>query len=313
MRNGVEVAGGVLLVVAVVAGCSSAAGPSGAMQNDVSGSLSPSSSSEPSASGPAASVSTQSASAAAMSTEAASAAAMPSVVSSGPAPQPPSEAALGGTYVGPSTVCESGLQYACGDTGPGGGTVFYAVSTQFPCGDGLASRCNFLEVAPNGWNGTEVNCPGGCGGKPNKTSDYGSDGLGDGPGYPACTSNAFVSQGKAVPGASGTAIGSGFANTSAMLGVCNPGDAAEMARIYQGGGMTDWSLPSVDELSALYSYPSRDAIGGFAAGAYWSSTNAGPSWSPPYDNEAYVTYFNKGGGNLQIADWSAGVRPVRAF
>jgi len=32
----------------------------------------------------------------------------------------------------------------------------------------------------------------------------------------------------------------------------------------------------VDELSALYSYPNRDAIGGFAASAYCSSTSNSP-------------------------------------
>jgi hypothetical protein len=60
--------------------------------------------------------------------------------------------------------------------------VFYASSTAFRCGPGMALSCNFLEVAPNGWNGKLVDCVKGCGGDDNKTSDRGSAGIGAGRG-----------------------------------------------------------------------------------------------------------------------------------
>ena len=62
------------------------------------------------------------------------------------------------------------MQYSCGDLGASGvGTVFYANSTPFACGANLESSCNVLEGAPNGWNRTEVKCPGGYGGSPAQT------------------------------------------------------------------------------------------------------------------------------------------------
>ena len=84
-------------------------------------------------------------------------------------------------------------------------------------------------------------------------------------------------------------------------------DAAYAVRGYTGGGQTDWSLPSKDELNALYNYPNRNAIGGFAASPYWSSSE--------YDKDnAWYQKFQSG-----YQTWSGskastcGLRPVRAF
>ncbi len=69
--------------------------------------------------------------------------------------------------------------------------------------------------------------------------------------------------------------------------------------------MTDWFLPSPDELTALYYYTNRDAIGGFNSGRYWSSNlvSLGPR---------YVDFGNgkEDDGNLKQG---LGVRPIRAF
>ena len=201
-------------------------------------------------------------------------------------------------------VCDTGLAYACGDTGPGTGTVFYASATPFTCGAGMTDSCNFLEVAPNGWNGTEVDCKNGCGGTPNKTSDWGSDGIGTGRGYAYCTLDQAL---KLIPNTDATVIGSGFSNTTAMVALCPSGYAGGLARDYAGGGMSDWSLPSKDELNALYNYPNRNQITGFAADDYWSSsqysdTNAWYQWF----TAGLQTHYNNVPSNL-------GVRPVRAF
>ena len=207
------------------------------------------------------------------------------------------------------------MQYACGDIGQSGvGTVFYASATAFACGENMASSCSYLEVAPNGWNGKLVNCPGhdqtglvqsSCSGSPNATSDWGSDGMGTGSGYYYCTG----SEGRSViPNAFGTLIGTGYTNTSAMLTMCDSSDAAEQVRGYTGGGMTDWSLPSMDELNALYHYTGRNAIGGFAAAKYWSS-----SQNPLNTFQAGWEEFNRGEQSASEKNVTYGVRPIRAF
>ena len=102
-------------------------------------------------------------------------------------------------------------------------------------------------------------------------------------------------------------IGAGFANTTFMLPVCNPGDAGNVARSYTGGGLTDWSLPSLYELTALYNYNNRAAIGGFSSGLYWSSMEENKT-------NAYDKSFNPNdGGTFNNKSTSYGVRPVRAF
>jgi hypothetical protein len=100
--------------------------------------------------------------------------------------------------------------------------------------------------------------------------------------------------------------GAGFANTTAMLPVCNPGDAGNVARSYTGGGLTDWSLPSLYELTALYNYNNRAAIGGFNSGSYWSSEEFNSTKANDWP-------FNPNGGMYYDKSYSYGVRPVRAF
>ena len=115
-------------------------------------------------------------------------------------------------------------------------------------------------------------------------------------------------------GATGTAIGKGSANTTAIINVQGPTEtsyAAGLARAYAGGGYTDWFLPSKDELNLM-----RDNIGqgnvlglgnvGNFATFYWSSTE--------YDIDfGWGLYFPNGSqGNLDKSITS-GVRAVRAF
>jgi hypothetical protein len=42
------------------------------------------------------------------------------------------------------------------------------------------------------------------------------------------------------------------------------------AEAYEGGGKTDWSLPTLAQLEFLYDFNGRNTIGGFTAGYYWS-------------------------------------------
>ena len=288
---------GLVLVTAAVAGCSSTtAGSSGAVQNDATASASAAASSAASTS-PAPSPDPVSPSPAPTEASASPVASPTDSPSASESPQGP--ALLGST---PADVCDTDLAYGCGDIGQSGvGTIFYANSTPFSCGANMESLCNYLEAAPNGWNGTLVNCPGGCGGSPDSTSDWGSKGMGTGRGYAYCTGPGKDSL---IPNASGTLIGTGYPNTSAMLTMCDSGNAAEQVRVYNGGGMTDWSLPSKDELNALNYYTGRNAIGGFAADDYWSSSQAAKdaAWGQWF---GFQNSHHKGKRN--------GVRPVRAF
>ena len=69
-------------------------------------------------------------------------------------------------------------------------------------------------------------------------------------------------------------------------------------------GYSDWHLPSKEELHQLYL--NRSAVGGFAGGSYWSSTEYGADY-------AWIQYFIGGDQNWfdkTRIDW---VRPVRVF
>ena len=285
---------GLALVTAGVSGCSSTtAGSSEALQDD-------------------ATVATSAASAGAASSTAISSAApaaSAAVAPASPSPSPTTPEMLGGTS-NPlnNNVCDAGLQYACGDPGPGGGIVFYATSTSFPCEGNLTSMCNFLESAPNGWNGQEVKCPDGCDGNDyngiqGTTSDFGAAGAGAGTGSAYCSG---MGENKPIADANSTAIGAGYQNTTAMVQNCVTNNAGNAARAYTGGGLTDWSLPSSGELAALQSAPNVQTIGGVSGAYYWSSTQSGNQ--------------NASELQLQTARWSVagkgsahGVRPVRAF
>ena len=99
----------------------------------------------------------------------------------------------------------------------------------------------------------------------------------------------------AATGATGTALGTGFSNTTTIMAIQGPialSYAAGVARAYTGGGYTDWYLPSKDELNKLYL--SKGAIGGFVSDNYWSSSeiDATFAWVQNFDN-AYQDDYSK--------------------
>ena len=101
-------------------------------------------------------------------------------------------------------------------------------------------------------------------------------------------------------------IGSGSANTDKIIAQNGVGItyAAGLARAHDGGGYTDWFLPSKDELNKLDI--NKVAIGGFAEDYYWSSSDydAGFAW--------YQDFYDgsQGNGNKDNTDR---VRAVWAF
>jgi hypothetical protein len=116
-----------------------------------------------------------------------------------------------------------------------------------------------------------------------------------------------------TPSALGTAIGTGSSNTDAIAAVCSTG-AAKSARAYTGGGVSDWFLPSIDEL--LQMYASRATIGGLvqttqvgtgiATTTFWSSSEYNSSQSK---NWSFLTNGNDNWGK----NYGFGVRPIRMF
>jgi len=106
-------------------------------------------------------------------------------------------------------------------------------------------------------------------------------------------------------GATGTALGTGNANTNTIVASQGAGSyAAKLCADLVLGSYSDWYLPSIDELNKLYL--NKDVVGGFAGNSYWSSSEifTRHPWSQNFDNgnqtfvNAYYPYY---------------VRAVRAF
>jgi hypothetical protein len=161
--------------------------------------------------------------------------------------------------------------------------VFYVhASGTFACGATLASTCKYLEAAPTSGTAAWTDAP-----------------------Y-AWSGNMTVLIGAT---AQGTVIGTGLKNTEAMVTQSDGGNTASRAgtitRAYRGpNNLTDWYLPSKDELAELYA--KRDTFGGFSSGRFWSSSefaahtarNQNINIGNQFDSAKNNTYY---------------VRPVRAF
>jgi len=106
-------------------------------------------------------------------------------------------------------------------------------------------------------------------------------------------------------GATGKAIGTGQANTTAIVTALGAGGyAAKLCDDLVLGGYTDWYLPSLNELNKLYK--NKSVLGGFAKLLYWSSTE--------FDSDyAKTKYFLNGSQSHYSKSLSIRVRAVRAF
>ncbi len=106
-------------------------------------------------------------------------------------------------------------------------------------------------------------------------------------------------------GGTSIAIGTGQANTTAIVNGCNtPGIAAQICNDLVLNGYDDWFLPSKNELWEMFQQ--RYLIGGFAAWTYASSS----------ENDAinaWNVYFPFGVFGSYGKNWIQYVRAVRAF
>jgi hypothetical protein len=175
--------------------------------------------------------------------------------------------------------------YAIGDTGKGGGKVFYDAGSTLSWGRYLEAATSSTSPAWSSdtsipWAGT------------NSTNQ----------------STIFFNSGTAA------GIGTGMANTLCMLAQRNANDSSQttastVARAFTGGGFsntsTGWFLPSKDEQAQLFAQ--RASIPGFTIDYYWSSTEQNGSG-------AWVQYWSAGNSVQGYSKSLNGrVRPIRAF
>ncbi len=107
--------------------------------------------------------------------------------------------------------------------------------------------------------------------------------------------------------ASGTNIGSGAANTAAILSACSTDEiAAKYCDELTANGYSDWHLPSSDELGRIYINLKDKNLGGFSDEFYWSSSE---------DNANAAVFMDFNNGDVLEGDKSNSfrVRAVRAF
>ena len=165
--------------------------------------------------------------------------------------------------------------YAIGDTGPGGGIVFYDAGSTLSWG-------RYLEAAVS------------------TTSPSWTD-----PSVPWIGSGSTTT----TNGNTNTAIGTGMANTLAMVAQnATAGCAATVCRSYAGGGYTStttgWFLPSKDDFNALVAQGT--AFSGLTTNPYWSSSE--------YTYRYSWFQFGDGSGQSVTSKSSSGyVRAIRAF
>lgn len=201
-------------------------------------------------------------------------------------------AAAAVTCDGSSVPCQ------LGNTGPGGGLVFYVDPAGFACDDG--ATCTALEGAPAGWSG-EADDPIGvwC--------------MEDQPGFAALSTDGGTYD------SFSTTIGTGLANTRAIVEACGPATAAGVASAYTGGGQDDWYLPSMGEFLLLarpmFDTGTTQVWNGLNNGwVYWTSSQADPDFIGPnaaYNGGIPMTEGNGGIGTVKTDP--ATVHPIRAF
>jgi hypothetical protein len=175
---------------------------------------------------------------------------------------------------GEMSVWLSTREYAIGDTGPAGGLIFYA-------------NPNY---AADGWRYLEA--------MPFDQSDGAKWG---------CFRTA-------VPGARGTAVGTGKQNTADILAACpDPGSAAWLCANLSANGVRGWHLPSREELATMYQNLRAAGLGDFRDGGlaenfnYWTSTQASA------DMAGHLDFADFGRYHYDDKDFPRRVRAIRAF
>jgi hypothetical protein len=183
-------------------------------------------------------------------------------------------------------TCATGGSCVLGDRGPGGGYVFYVASTPFTCGPTLNLSCRYLEAAAT---------------------------TGDSPWSSTASAQWYSSRTADCSGTSAE-IGTGYKNSIRIAEFCNsayPTGAANLARAYRGASnLTDWYLPSFNELKELfnarYNVPGLRLQGGGNNSVYWSSTQKS-------SDQAWVKVLADGAEGGNFKDFGNPIHAIRSF
>lgn len=105
--------------------------------------------------------------------------------------------------------------------------------------------------------------------------------------------------------ASGVAVGTGQANTTAIVNAQGTGNyAASVCDQLELNGFSDWFLPSKGELALLRT--KKAIVGGFSNPFYWSSSEHGSHF-------AWAQNFNTGLQDYGNKNSAPAIRAIRAF
>ncbi|MCP4993527.1 MAG: hypothetical protein GY934_07055, partial [Gammaproteobacteria bacterium] len=190
------------------------------------------------------------------------------------------------------------------------GTIRYSTQRGFEGCDGNDGKWHSLQYNPP--TAYAIGDDGPAGGRVFYVTDGGRHGLEVSPADQS-GSAPWGCRGISIPGADGTAVGTGAQNTVAILagyaGCAHSGTAAAIADAYVLNGYYHWFLPSKDELNELYKQ--KDVVGGFADELYWSSSN----YSSDAANFAWIQLFRGTGPQVGSAKdlTNRRVRAIRAF
>jgi DUF1680 family protein len=175
---------------------------------------------------------------------------------------------------GQMAVWLSQREYAIGDVGPAGGFIFY-VNPHYQ-----ADGWRYLEAAPRDQSaGAKWGCF--------RTS---------------------------IPGASGTAIGTGKQNTLDMKAGCAAeGTAADLCINWSWNGFQDWFLPSIDELTEMYQNLKVTGLSDFGDASVLDNYNYWSSSQVTTDMARHCDFADNGIHHYDDKDFPRRVRAIRAF
>jgi hypothetical protein len=227
-------------------------------------------------------------------------------------------------------TCAQGGACALGDTGPGGGIVFYYKASGFHCGSTFTNTCHYLEVAPSGWYGSLR--PGQGATDPFLSWSWAPSRTN----APSSILSRLTYTDATVAPTEAIGLGYWFTKaeeelvlaTSSYYTFANTPFAPNATRAYNGGGKSDWYLPVPAELNQLCKYAKGQAWGsdaticsgsgsltlGLNSGAYYSSYPLRSNLNS--DTDFWKVWGQQLGsgvvGEMQ-KDGEGYVRPIRAF
>jgi len=179
------------------------------------------------------------------------------------------------------TTCATGGVCKIGDTGPGGGKVFYISDTTINAATGISEGGVYLEVAPLGWHTTQGQ----------------EEAL------------AWSSASTAVPGTLSD-IGAGAENSRLVYSQLGSSSAGFNVIVNKTiGGKSDWFVPSLGELEKVY-----ENLWATGLDAFTGSRNMLSSTEDPSNTSQAMQVWNVGGIVASVSKTIGYyMRPIRAF